>query len=163
MDYIPYTHQIFFWFLFPITAAIFLSSIFFGNASDRAGRAGNEAKQMRLVKTCYTVMTVGALSVLIAGVAGLWASTAATAEWNKTVASSLSSYYGIAVTSEDLYDLDYPRSDPEKRVYLGTAKLATGEGMDEFAEVTLGINNGKVYLLEQDGATYTELEPAATR
>jgi hypothetical protein len=168
MDYIAFpTYELFTWLAIAGYVVLGLGMLSFvrvffielSKSAESKISAGSVASLVAVV----SMLLLGASAVVTSTYLERGNRVAAYGEWYGDVTEGLRSYYGIEVTAKDLVALGYPSQEPEGRTYLGTTKLATGADMDEFAEVTLGINNGKVYLLEQDGATYTELEPATAR
>lgn len=77
-----------------------------------------------------------------------------------SAAEDLGDAYGLEVTLKNLRELGYPTEEPDERTYFGTTVLKTGPAVEDFIRAQLAYDDGRVFLLQQVGEEYTELETA---
>jgi hypothetical protein len=119
-------------------------------------RLSNRGLLIGGIATFVSLATYGIISNIDASV-----SRAAAQE--KTL-ESFKEYYGVTLDEKDLAALGYPGlstflNPPEELTYYNTAPIQTGESREDFEQLTLAGEDGKIYLYRQVGATYEELEP----
>ncbi len=161
MNYVPYEPDPFIVALPWVGLALFILgmvALLIGLVNDAHGPfAGKARKPIFAIAALFAVAGLGIQ--VYCTVSGNYEG-ARQAEYLDEAAENLSDAYGVEVTRDDLGQLRYPLREPEGRVYRGTATIETGDGVEDFADVRLAYDDGRVYLLKQVGEEYEELSPA---
>lgn len=153
MNYIPFEDDLFLSILSPVAMGLPL-----GLVVTLVGALVLRGWKRAVYAVVGSVMVLGGLAALIVVLATNSSYDGRVDKFKASVAEEFSDVYGITVTAGDARDLAYPLSEPEGRTYFGTTILKTGPNVEDFVRVQLAYADGEVFLLQQVGEEYTELE-----